>query len=104
MKRPCNNLTQYPGIHYVKAANQWCLLYTDEGNVLIRGGIAALEEKLPGFIRPHRSYLVNPGFIASLKRYQITLISGEQIPVSKAKYMNVKIRLGLKEAGHSSKK
>ena len=40
-----------------------------------------------GFIRPHRSYLINPAYISQIQRQEngifITLITGEQIQASR---------------------
>ncbi|MFT4106977.1 MAG: LytTR family transcriptional regulator [Lacrimispora sp.] len=75
---------------YIKAANQWCRIYTFSGDFLVRGGISLLSLQFPQFLRTHRSYLVNPLEISSLCRYRIQLKSGKSLPVSKDRYMSVK--------------
>lgn len=77
----------YPDqILYVQAANQHCVLHIQNQEILVRSTISSLADRLPGFTRPHRSYLVNPGAVASVKRYQLRLTSGEQIPVSRRRF------------------
>ncbi|MCI6241785.1 MAG: LytTR family DNA-binding domain-containing protein [Agathobacter sp.] len=53
--------------------------------------LSDVEEDLPpeDFVRTHQSYLVNNMYIENLKRYEISLISGEKIPVSKSRYKEV---------------
>ena len=59
------------------------------------GNMKELEAQLlafPMFLRPHRSFLVNMDFITDVsgKRLTITLDSGVQIPIPKAKYAEVR--------------
>ena len=41
----------------------------------------------------HRSYLVNPEFIRSIQRYQITLVDGTELPVPQRKYNELRQKL-----------
>ena len=43
-----------------------------------------------GFVRVHRSYIVNPEHVANINNYTITLDDSSEIPVSKARYKQVK--------------
>ena len=43
-------------ILYVKASNQWCHIVTAFDQFLSFGSLTSFEEKLPGFLRIHRSY------------------------------------------------
>ena len=51
-----------------------------------------LEKKLAdqSFIKPHRSYLVNPLYIKSLKEREMVLENDEVVPVSKYRTEEVK--------------
>lgn len=53
--------------------------------------LSDVEEELPpkDFARTHQSYLVNSMYIENLKRYEVSLITGEKIPVSKSRYKEV---------------
>ncbi len=52
----------------------------------------SLEKRLSdkGFIRVHRSYIVNPKHVVNINNYMITLDDGSEIPVPKARYKQVK--------------
>ena len=42
------------------------------------------------FMRSHRSYLVNPDYLEKIERSTLTLVTGEKIPVSRAKHTDIK--------------
>ncbi len=46
-------------------------------------------ENIRGFIRSHRSYLVNLKFVRSISRTAVTLDGGEEIPLSRRLYKDV---------------
>ncbi len=52
------------------------------------GTMKEMEEQFPSglFVRPHRSYLVNMDYISKIGRFQITLSSGDKIPISRNLY------------------
>lgn len=53
-----------------------------------------LEKKLPeSFLRIHKSYLVNMNCIGSVSNNKVILLTGEELPVAKAKYTEVKNRV-----------
>ena len=54
--------------------------------------LEVLEEKLKGFgfLRAHKSFIVNMGHIRSINSYVMTLNDGRQIPVPKARYKQVR--------------
>ena len=53
-------------------------------------GLNAVAEKLnSGFISCHRSYVVNIGYIRSISKTEITLDSGQKIPLSRRLYDSV---------------
>lgn len=55
------------------------------------GTLKELEDRLPasGFVRPHRSYLVNLDHITEIVRYQLRVTTGETVPVSQKLYAHV---------------
>lgn len=79
-------------IIYFKAANQYCYLNTATRSYLITGGISKLGIVFANFIRLHRSYLVNPAFIKSIRRYTASVTTGEKIPIGQGRYTVVKKR------------
>lgn len=56
---------------YVKSENNYVLISYLENNVikekLLRNTLSNINKQLPAFIKIHRSYIVNPNFILSLK-------------------------------------
>lgn len=43
-----------------------------------------------GFLRLHKSFLVNQQYIKNISRYEAELCNGERIPISKARYMDIR--------------
>ncbi len=82
-------------LRYVQASNQWCKLFMQSESFYTRSGISQVEKKLPGFLRVHRSYLVNPQEIASISRRRLILKSRETLPVSRDRYAGIRQELGL---------
>lgn len=71
-------------IKYVKSEHIYCKIVQNQGKIeLIRNTISNLEEKLriAGFVRVHRSYLVNMNFIDKVCHQKIW-IGEKEIPVS----------------------
>ena len=53
--------------------------------------IKELEAELPScFYRLHRSYFVNCNYVAKIERYKLTLITGEELPIPKMRYMQIR--------------
>lgn len=82
-------LTRVPlnSIVYVEAFSHYILITTKTGTCELRENISALAEQLgDGFVRPHRSYLVNLRYIHSISKTEILLDNGTQIPLSRYNY------------------
>lgn len=54
-----------------------------------------LEDELDryGFIRIHKSYLVNIAKISRVKNYRVQLSTGEELPIPREKYMDIKKKI-----------
>ena len=74
----------------MKASNQWCHIVTAFDQFLSFGSLTSFEEKLPGFLRIHRSYLVNNQAIEKLRFNRVYLWNHEELPVSKKRYQEIK--------------
>jgi DNA-binding LytR/AlgR family response regulator len=62
-------LIAYDAIHYVHADGDYSRVHTYDRSYLCTNSLGELEESLPGgFARIHRSYLVNLGKVATVKR------------------------------------
>lgn len=88
-------------IHYIEAADDYARIATSNGTYLKNRTMQSFEQQLPvsGFIRIHRSYIVNIKEITQLHQleketYMVLLRSGKKLPVSRSGYS--KLRLALK--------
>ncbi len=69
----------------------FCL--TDGETREVAGSLADFEQALlhrPGFIKVHRSYLVNLQWIQELRQGEIVTLSGRHVPISRAAYPQVR--------------
>ena len=63
------------------------IICTAEGRVEVMMSIARIEAQYGRlFLRCHQSYLVNPAFIRSIKRFKVTLADGAELPIPEKKY------------------
>ena len=76
-------------VMWIEAAHgsKHSIIYTDEGAVEVLSSVAELEKRYSRFfLRCHQSYLVNPDFIRSIKRFRLTLEDGTELPIPEKKY------------------
>lgn len=75
-------------IMYLEAQSRQLEVKTRSGkSYMVYGKISEQEEleKTHSFIRAHRSYLVNPRYIAKIDKNQILLADDSKIPISRTK-------------------
>ncbi len=74
-------------LRYVETFNRNLLFHTERENIICYKTMKEITQKLApqGFIRCHSSYLVNPFFVKGVKKLEITLITGETLPISQPK-------------------
>ena len=79
-------------IFYVEAQRKNCLIVTTVGNSIVQCKISDMEEYLVphGFIKIHRSYLVNCRHIFYIGKSTLQLTSGQELPISRGKVDKVK--------------
>lgn len=79
-------------IKYVEAQGKNCVIHSTTNSTDIKISLSEIEALLDKyeFIKPHRSYLVNYKFIASIKKANIELAGGELIPISRNRIDAVK--------------
>lgn len=89
-------------IRFLEAADDYVKIHTADGAYLKAKTMGYYETVLPpdGFVRTHRSFLVNVQEITRIDPYEkeshlAILRSGEKVPVSKAGYAKLKAVLGL---------
>ena len=79
-------------IFFVEAQRKNCLIVTTVGNSIVQCKISDMEEYLVphGFIKIHRSYLVNCKHIFYIGKSSLQLTSGQELPISRGKVDEVK--------------
>lgn len=80
-------------IPYIRTnAEQGCtVIHTLSEDIPTTESLSSLEKRCNDhFLRVHASYLINPLFVRSIRRFAITLSDGTEIPVPNRKYAQVK--------------
>jgi DNA-binding LytR/AlgR family response regulator len=85
-------------VRWVEAQGDYARLHTSEGSHLVRVSLATLAERWAdaGFVRIHRSYLVQLGLITELRLTgggYVVSIDGRELPVSRRHTRDLKDRL-----------
>ena len=77
-------------IIYVESFDHFLEIQTTQLKHTVKIPLREIESKLTsGFIRCHRSYIVNMRFIKKITRTEVTLDSGKAIPLSRRLYTDV---------------
>ena len=83
-------------ILYCKGAGDYVELISEDTTMLHSGSLAQLQKQLPsGFLKVHRSYLVNAQFIVGITRLpsgngELLLSNQAKVPVSRALFAETK--------------
>lgn len=79
-------------ILYIESHNKQCLIVTEFNSTQITIKLSDLENQLTefGFIKPHRSYLINCKYIFYIGKTSIKLENGIEIPLSRNNINDVK--------------
>lgn len=63
------------------------MVHTPDGTVEVRTSISKLHSSYGHlFLRCHASYLVNPNYIRSIRRFCVTMTDGAELPIPERKY------------------
>lgn len=77
-------------IKYLESKKRYVYIFANNC-VQVLAKLDEMQEKLPvGFVRPHKSYLVNLSWVKSISNYKIKLLNGIYIPCAKSRYKTVK--------------
>lgn len=80
-------------IYYMESEKRRIHIYGETGHQECYGKLGDFMERLTEqFVRCHQSYIVNMDKIQKMEMEEILLINGEKIPVSRAKYSEVRER------------
>lgn len=90
---------------YIQAIDKDCILHMLDEKRQIPQMMKDLKEQLPpNFYRIHRGFYVNSNYVKKIERYAVTLVTGEELPIPKMRYMQVREELtALIESTHASK-
>lgn len=79
-------------INYIEVYGHETLVHTENAVLTTSKALSAIEKELSeyGFIRTHKSYIVNTRYIFSVERNSTILSNGENLPVSRTKLTDVK--------------
>lgn len=69
------------------------IMENDENRIYsLYGKLNEIEHELPSeeFIRIHQSYLVNKSYMDGMERYQVRLVNGQKLPISKNRFLDVR--------------
>lgn len=74
-------------LRYVETFNRNLLLHTDQEKIVCYKSMKEMEQELAsqGFVRCHTSYIVNLFYVKGVNKLEITLVTGETIPISQPK-------------------
>ena len=79
-------------IIYIETSKHKNTFYTKEENYSIYKKLSEIEGELKefGFVRIHQSFLVNMQYVEKISSYVMTLTTGQELSVPKARYPQVK--------------
>lgn len=64
------------------------ILHTTKGDFEVLSGISSIARDYHHlFLRCHRSFLINPNYIRSIRRFQLTLTDDTVVPIAEKKYI-----------------
>ena len=90
-----------PGdVLYVEAKGKNSLVHASGGSFSVRMLLSEVQEQLPGsFVRAHRGFLVSTARITGMRRFELVLTDGTEIPVPARRYAEVRREIALRVTG-----
>ena len=76
-------------VYWIEAADdgKHSVLHTTSGSAKIMASVTELAARYPHlFLRCHQSYLINPHYLRSIRRFTVTLADGTELPIPEKKY------------------
>ena len=78
-------------ILYIQSHINVCEVFTATDSFTVRATLHSLER--PPFYMIHQSYLVNTAYISHIRRYRAVLADGRELPIGKARYLDLRRHL-----------
>lgn len=73
----------------MESQNHKIVIHLRDGELAYYARIGDLEEELQGqFFRIHKGFLINLAFVEEYSKTEVTMTSGDRIPISKYKYQD----------------
>lgn len=74
-------------LRYVETFNRNLMIHAEQENIICYKSMKEIAQELGdhGFARCHSSYLVNLAYVKGVRKLEITLITGETLPISQPK-------------------
>lgn len=74
-------------LRYVETFNRNLMVHAEQENIVCYKSMKEMTQELSAyhFVRCHSSYLVNLAYVKGVKKLEITLITGETLPISQPK-------------------
>ncbi len=93
-------------ITYLAASGNYIYIhFADAPRQLYARTLSSFALDLPQFVRIHKSYLVNPGYVTRVDRDALRgaslLIGADRLPVSKRRFKEIKLRFSSKASSKS---
>lgn len=81
-------------IKYIEVHKRYVLIHTIKKDIELTYSLAKLEKELnlDKFVRCHKSFIVNLEYVENIKQNVAILEDDEEIPVSKHRYKNVRLK------------
>ena len=77
-------------VQYLEAANEYMLIYHKNDIIKVHSSLKKIQQEFfPEFFSIHRSYYVNPDAIRLLRPYEMVMMCGNILPISKSKYAQI---------------
>lgn len=82
---PCSTII------YIESLSHYLFIHTDQEVLRCRKSIVEVESALDAdtFLRIHRSFIVNVSFIKEIKKREVILEDGAELPVSQVRWESV---------------
>ena len=81
----------FKDIFFIESVGHQLIIHTSESRIICYEKIDDIKEKLPEyFLQCHKSYIVNMQIIRRIEKNKIILQHDEEIPVSKARYVETR--------------
>ena len=89
-----NQFVDTGAVLYIQATDRTCILHMLHEWKQVSKPLKDLQTQLPpNFYRLHRSFCVNSDYVTEIKRYTVTLVTGEELPIPKMRYTQVREEL-----------